>query len=148
MSRSMIYILVGVFCYWIAYTILKYIVIPWIYEKGTKEIAKNPDWLVSELKTQYYGTQDIDFVVVESRFGLLPRFRLAKKNQLQLLISSDMTTRDIELIARAALVGKIKIKYNLWFPEKPAYWLSILCYMLDGGNINQSGVKWKRKSEE
>lgn len=52
--------------------------------------------------------------------------------------------KDIEDIGRLALATKIKIKCGLWFPEKPLYWLSIICYMLDGGDIHMTDTSYKR----
>ena len=52
---------------------------------------------------------------------------------------------DIDKIAALALRGKINIFYGLMTPDKPAYWLAILLYMLDGGDIKQEAISWEDK---
>ena len=61
------------------------------------------------------------------------------------MIPNDTLTKDAEEVVRLALVGKIYIKHNLFFPDKPTHWLSILCYMLDGGDINEVATSWEKK---
>jgi len=116
-------------------------------EKTTKEIDKNPKWITNELHSKYYGFADIDFITAESSIGALPRFRVSKENssRLEFLIPEDTLTRDVETMGQLALVGKIKLKYGLFFPDKPIHWLSILCFMLDGGEVC---VKDKEKRQE
>ncbi len=118
------------------------IIFPWIVNKRTEDIEKNPKWITSKLQNTYYGFNDMDIVTVNSPFGMLPRFRINKKqNKLQLLIAEDTSTNDIDNIAQLALAGKLKIKYGLWYPDKPTYWLAILNFMLDGGDIQQMDAK-------
>ena len=126
------------------------IIFPWITTKSIKEIDRNPKWITSEIIPYYYGFYDLDFVIIESRFCLTPYLRISKKDKtrLELLITNDITTAEVNDIARLALAGKIKVKYGLWFPEKPLHWLSILCYMLDGGDIKESDTKWEIKDKK
>ena len=117
---------------------------PWLVEKCTKDIEKNPKWIMDKLKSEYYGFHDIDIILANCTFGPLPRFRWEKKEKrLQFLIPEDTPTRDVDAVARIALTAKIKLKYGLWFPDKPLHWLSILCYMLDGGDIKQEATRWE-----
>lgn len=121
----------------VAYHIFNRYIFPKIVEKTTKETEVNPKWITVELRQKYYGFSDIDFILAENPLGALPRFRASKdKTRLEMLISTDTTTRDVEDLGRVALIGKIQAKYGLFFPDKPIHWLSILCYMLDGGDIN------------
>lgn len=111
-------------------------------EKTTKEIERNPKWITPKLKEKYYGFSDIDIITVESPIGSLPRFRLKEKKnkddeeRLELLIPEDTSVNDIDEVAKLALQGKLFLYHNISISDKPAYWLSILCYMLDGGDIN------------
>lgn len=133
----------------IFYKILDKHIFPWIANKCTKEIEKNPKWIMPELKNKYYGFHDLDIILVNSPLGMIPRFKLEKKtNRLQLLIPEDTTTRDLEEIAHLALMGKLKIKYNAWYPDKPTQWLSILNYLLDGGDIRIEAVKWEELQKD
>jgi len=110
---------------------------PWIVNKKTKNIEKNPKWIMSKINHQY-GFLDIDFILVESPLGLIPRFRASKDGtRLEMLIDKDTTTNDVDNLLRVALVAKIKMNYGLWYPNKSLHWLSILLYMLDGGNIEE-----------
>lgn len=117
------------------------VIFPKMVHHGIKEIERNPKWVTSQL--QYYGFNDIDIVLCESKWGMLPRFRAGKNDRVELWIDNDTSTRDVEDIGRLALAAKIKAKYGLWFPEKPLHWLSILCYMLDGGDIKMEATSWK-----
>lgn len=139
MCISVIAILYGM------YEIFNKIIFPWIVNTRTKDIEKNPKWIIPKLKETYYGFKDIDIIIVDSPLGMLPRFRLAKgtENRLQLLLPEDISVKDIDNIAQIALAGKIKIKYGLWFPDKPAHWLAILNFMLDGGDIRIEATKWE-----
>ena len=60
-----------------------------------------------------------------------------------------ITTKDIDNVAKLLLIGKISVKVSpqvgMLYINKPTYWLSILNYMLDGGEVNQSAVSWKEK---
>ena len=129
----------------------KLIIFPKIVEKTTKEVEKNPKWITPKLRTTYYGFSNIDIITANSSIGALPRFRLApKKNKkeeprLELLIPEDTSVNDIDKIAALALRGKINIFYGLMTPDKPAHWLAILLYMLDGGDIKQEAISWEDK---
>lgn len=129
----------------------KLIIFPKIVEKTTKEVEKNPKWITPKLRTTYYGFSNIDIITANSSIGALPRFRLSpKKNKkdetrLELLIPEDTSMNDIDKIAALALRGKINIFYGLMTPDKPAYWLAILLYMLDGGDIKQEAISWEDK---
>lgn len=122
------------------------VIIPKIIKCGMKEKDRNPKWITSQL--QYYGFNDVDIVLCESKWGRLPYFRLGKNNRLELWIDCDTPTKDIEEIGRLILISKIKSKYNLSFPDKPIYWLSVLCYMLDGGDIRMSAVSWEESDKK
>jgi hypothetical protein len=126
----------------------KYIIFPKILEKTTKEFDKNPKWITNELHAKYYGFNDIDFITAENAIGALPRFRVPKndKTRLEILIPNDTSIRDIEQMGQVALVGKIKIKYGLFFPDKPIHWLSVLCFMLDGGEINVKEIEKRQET--
>lgn len=130
---------------YIMYEFFNKIIFPWIVDKRTIDLDTNPKWIVPELQNKYYGFKDMDIIIVNSPLGLVPRFRLAKgsKNRLQLLIPDSISTNDIDNIAQIALAGKLRIIHGLWFPNKPAYWLSILNYMLDGGDIKIEATKWE-----
>ena len=129
----------------------KLIIFPKMIEKTTKEVEKNPKWITPKLRTTYYGFSNIDIITANSSIGALPRFRFApKKNKkeetrLELLIPEDTSVNDIDKIAALALRGKINIFYGLMTPDKPAYWLAILLYMLDGGDIKQEAISWEDK---
>jgi hypothetical protein len=133
-----IIILVGLMLY-VTWRTFDRIIFPQMVYHGMKEVERNPKWVTSQL--QYYGFNDIDIVLCTSKYGMLPRFRASKDNRIELWIDNDTSTKDIEEVGRLALVGKIKAKYGLWFPDKPIYWLSILCYMLDGGDVNMIDKK-------
>ena len=129
-----------------------YFIKPTLIKKTTKEIERNPKWLISELRSQYYGLDDIDIILTENnKFLISPRIKLAKdKKHLKLLIPANMvTTNNIDDVAKLLLISKISIKISprvgMLYANKPTYWLSILNYMLDGGSINQSAVSWKEK---
>lgn len=134
---------IGIVCgLYLMWDIFNKVIFPKMVYRGMKEIDRNPKWITSRL--QYYGFSDIDIVLCESKWGMLPRFRAGKNNRLELWIDNDTPTRDVENIGHLALCVMIKAKYGLWFPDKPIYWLSILLYMLDGGNIE---MRDKEKQE-
>ena len=134
MTVNDLVILLGAVCgLSLAWDIFNKVIFPKLVYHGMKEIDRNPKWITSKL--QYYGFNDIDIVLCESKWGMLPRFRAGKENRLELWIDNDTSTRDVDDIGHLALCVKLKAKYGLWFPDKPTYWLSILLYMLDGGNI-------------
>ena len=142
-STDLAYILLFILIGYALIRLYKLVIFPKIINKTTKEFDKNPKWITDELKSKYYGFHDIDFITAENTIGALPRFRVAKDDdtRLEMLISVDTTTREVEQIGQVALVGKIKIKYGLFFPDKPIYWLSILCFMLDGGEVEVKDKK-------
>lgn len=129
----------------------KYIIFPFIVEKTTQEIEKNPNWITPKLRQTYYGFSNIDIITARSSIGALPRFRIHsekdKGDRLELLIPEDTSVNDIDKIATLALQGKVHIFYSLFFPDKSAHWLSILLYMLDGGDIKQEAVSWENKNK-
>ena len=140
-------LLIGGMC--LLYELSNKIVFPWVVHKRTKEIEKNPKWIISKLQDQYYGFKDIDIIVVDSPLGMIPRFEVAKdSDRLQLLVPEDTSVKDIDDIAKLALAGKIKIKYGVWYPEKSTQWLSILNYMLDGGEIKMEATKWEEINKD
>lgn len=138
--------IIGIF-YIIDYIINKYI-LPKLIEMDIKRIEKNPKWIMKDVEDNYYGFQDIDIILAETnKFVSLPRMRMSKDCKYELLIPNDTPTREVDNILRLALAGKIAIKYGLNFTDKPLHWLSILCYMLDGGDIKATATKLKRKQE-
>lgn len=147
-NEDLAYIILLVISFCIVHRLYKYVIFPKIIEKTTKEFDKNPKWITSELRSKYYGFNDIDFITAENPIGALPRFRVAKndKTRLEILISNDTSTRDIEQIGQIALVGKIKIKYGLFFPDKPIHWLSILLFMLEGGEVNIKDIEKRQET--
>lgn len=146
-STDLAYILLFLIVGFALSRLYKFVIFPKIIEKTTKEFDKNPKWIINELHSKYYGFHDIDIITAENSIGALPRFRVAKKDKtrLEVLIPNDISTRDIEQMGQIALVGKIKIKYGLFFPDKPIHWLSILCFMLDGGEINVKEIEKDKK---
>ena len=147
-STDLAYIILFIIVGYALSRLYRYVIFPKIIEKTTKEIDKNPKWIINELRSKYYGFADIDFITAENRIGALPRFRVAKddKTRLEMLISNDTSTRDIEAVGQIALVAKIKIKYGLFFPDKPLTWLSILCFMLDGGEISVKDIEKRQET--
>lgn len=128
------------------------IVFPFMIEKSTQEVEKNPNWITPKLKQRYYGFSDIDITIARSSLGAIPRFRLHfnkkeknKIDRLELLIPEDISVNDIDKVAALALAAKIRIFYGLTFTDKSAHWLDILLYMLDGGDIKQEVISWEDK---
>ena len=147
MLATIIVIIIG----YILMKIWKYIIFPFIVKKTTHEVEKNPKWITPKLRQNYYGFSNIDIITARSTIGALPRFRLNSKEKdkerLELLISEDTPVNDIDKVATLALQGKLHVYYNLYFPDKPAYWLSVLLYMLDGGNINPESIVLESKNK-
>ena len=147
MLATIIVIIIG----YILMKIWKYIIFPFVVKKTTHEIEKNPKWITPKLRQNYYGFSNIDIITARSTIGALPRFRLnskeTDKERLELLISEDTPVNDIDKVATLALQGKLHVYYNLHFPDKPAYWLSILLYMLDGGDIKPESIVWESKNK-
>lgn len=127
------------------YNIVKVYIFPKVLDLLTTVKEVNPEWLTTKLRSEYYGFNDINFIICDCPIWNVPRFRLSKNphQNIEFLIPSGATVWDREKLAKIALMGKIKIKYdvNTSF-NKPIEWLSILCYMLDGGDINISETKW------
>lgn len=147
MLATIIVIIIG----YILIKIWKYVIFPFVVKKTTHEIEKNPKWITPKLRQNYYGFSNIDIITARSTIGALPRFRLNSKEKdkerLELLISEDTPVNDIDKVATLALQGKLHVYYNLYFPDKPAYWLSILLYMLDGGDIKPESIAWESKNK-
>ena len=147
MLATIIVIIIG----YILMKIWKYIIFPFVVKKTTHEIEKNPKWITPKLRQNYYGFSNIDIITARSTIGALPRFRLNSKERdkerLELLISEDTPVNDIDKVATLALQGKLHVYYNLYLPDKPAYWLSILLYMLDGGDIKPESIVWESKNK-
>lgn len=118
---------------WILWDIFYHRIFPIIIRKGMKELERNPKWITSRLN--YYGFSDVDIVICESKWGMLPRFRIGKNDKLELWIDSNTLTTDIEEIGKIALLAKLKVRHNLWYPEKSILWLSTLLFLLEGGNV-------------
>ena len=147
MLATIIVIIIG----YILIKIWKYIIFPFVVKKTTHEIEKNPKWITPKLRQNYYGFSNIDIITARSTIGALPRFRLnskeTDKERLELLISEDTPVNDIDKVATLALQGKLHVYYNLHFPDKPAYWLSVLLYMLDGGDIKPESIVLENKNK-
>ena len=122
-------------------------IFPKMLNKMIKEIDKNPQWITKELHSKYYGFSDIDFITAEDNIGALPRFRASKDGtRLEFIIPEDTPTSDIEKIGHAALVGKIQVRYGLFFPEKPLQWQSILLFMLEGGEVAIKDIEKRQET--
>lgn len=142
--KEVIALLFVIFIVYIATRVFKLFVRPVILDMDTKEIERNPKWIVDKVKGVYYGFHDIDFILAESNiFSSLPRFKISKTDRYELWLPSDISIKDVDEIVRLALVGKIQAKYGLIFRDKSLNWLSILCYMLDGGDIREDKVAFE-----
>lgn len=142
--KEVIALLFVIFIVYIATRVFKLFVRPVILDMDTKEIERNPKWIVDKVKGVYYGFHDIDFILAESNiFSSLPRFKISKTDRYELWLPSDISIKDVDEIVRLALVGKIQVKYGLIFRDKSLNWLSILCYMLDGGDIREDKVAFE-----
>lgn len=127
--------------------LFKDVILPKIVEKKTVETEVNPKWIKSKVEGKY-GFQDIDFILARSPFNNLPYMRMINKDEtirFQFILSEDTSINDVNEMARLALAGKIYVKYHVLYMDKPLFWLSILCYMLDGGDINESKTAWSEK---
>lgn len=137
-------ILIIIVMFYISSRIFKYFIFPKLLEMDTKELEKNPKWIMGDVRSKYYGFQDIDIIVAETNlFSALPRFRVAKNDRFELLVPSDVSTKDVNEVLKLAMIGKINVKYGLMFTDKPLHWLCILCYMLDGGDIKEAATSWE-----
>lgn len=114
-----------------------------------KIIETNPKWLVSKLNERYYGFHDIDILLADNPYLSFPVERFNKKtNHIEIILSNDdTTTKDIDDIAQLALSIKLIVKYQIFYEGKSADWLSILCYMIEGNDINIDKVKWEEKED-
>lgn len=131
------------------YTIVRSFVYPRLLDKLTKEVERNPSWLVDKLRSEYYGFNDIDIIISNCPICSVPRFRVSKSGKLELYVPEDYSVWTRDKIAQIALIGKIHIRHGISVgADKPVYWLSILCYMLDGGDINVSEITWEEKRQE
>lgn len=144
MLKDLCYLGLSLCSIYALYSIVKTYIFPKILDLLTTVKETNPDWLAKKLRSQYYGFDDIDFIICECPIFNVPRFRLGKDTKrLQFLVPNDVSVWDREKIAKIALMGKIKIRYDVDTSfEKPIEWLSILCYMLDGKDINIGEVSW------
>lgn len=119
-------ILLYVFKHWIK---------PSLETRSMKEVDRNPKWVTKQI-TSYYGFEDIDFVLFDSNMVDSPRLKTNKtRDRLELWLPCDTLTKDIPELSRLALACKIHTRHGVWCPDKPIYWLSVLCFMLDGGEI-------------
>ena len=147
MLATIIVIIIG----YILIKIWKYIIFPFVVKKTTHEVEKKPKCITPKLRQNYYGFSNIDIITARSTIGALPRFRLNSKEKdgerLELLISEDTPVNDIDKVATLALQGKLHVYYNLYFPDKSAYWLSVLLYMLDGGDIKSESIVLESKNK-
>lgn len=148
---SGIYVLIfTIFFTYVTWAVLSRVIIPYITEKSVQDIEKNPKWITPKLRQTYYGFSDIDIITAKSNLAVLPRFRIKQENnktRFEFLIPEDTSVNDIDEIARLALQGKIYIRHKLLFTDKPAHWLAILLYMLDGGDIKQEATSWEEKEK-
>jgi hypothetical protein len=101
----------------------------------TYELERNPKWITSKLSQKYYGFQDVDIIIGESKLNVLPFFYITKTHKYEMWISDDVLVDDVEKLGRAILNHKLKNKYNLWYPNKSIDELSTLLFMLDGGSV-------------
>lgn len=138
--------LLSLIIFYVSFHIFKRYIFPKSVEADTKEVERNPKWIMKDVKNKYYGFQDIDIVTAETKmFYSLPRLRVVDNKRFELLIPTDTSTKDVNDILRLALMGKIEVKYGLQFRDKPLHWLSILCYMLDGGDIREAATTFEEK---
>ena len=147
-NSDVAWVILIVLVLYVLHKVYRYILFPKMINKITKEVEKNPKWITKELHSKYYGFADIDFITAEDDLGVLPRFRVSKEDdtRLEFLIPDDTPTTDIERLGHHALVGKIKLKYGLFFPEKPIEWLSILLFMLEGGEVTIKDIEKRQET--
>lgn len=146
--ETLLALLLSLVMFYISIHIFNKYILPKLIEADTKEIEKNPQWIMKHAIGKYYGFHDVDIILAETKiFVSLPRARISKNNRFELWIPNDTSTREVNDILRLALAGKIQIKYGVFFPDKPLHWLSILCYMLDGGDVMEATAKFEEKQE-
>lgn len=142
LSESTCIILLIIIGLFIIYKLFTKFAIPYIFTLKTKDGEKNPDWLISRL--HYYGFHDIDIILMKSDsvFTRSPHFIL-NHDRYELYVPDSVSVDDAEDIGKLALLGKLYVKYGVLHEDKPLYWLSILCYMLDGGGVDIADILWK-----
>ena len=124
-----------------------------IRKHDIKEVSRNPEWIMKNVRDEYYGFQDIDIVTADSRFNNLPCFRVydnGEQIQYELLIPSNAPADSAELTLKIALIAKMQMKHGLnpnsyQYLDKSLLWLSILCYLLDGKDIKETAVSWDER---
>ena len=126
------------------YQLWKYWIYPAILDAKTKDLETNPKW-ITDILYKYYGFHDIDFVVVDNPIYDSPRFQVSAKERLTFLVPKEITSDQVEEIGRVALIGKLNIKHQLLYTDKPILWLSILCYLLDGHDISMADASFEVK---
>lgn len=118
---------------------------PILIQKGLTEIARNPKWITSRLHEEYYGFDDVDIILCESKWGVLPYFHINHK-RIEVWVSNNTSIDEVEALGHLILCSRLKVEYGLWYTGKPLYWLSLLLYMLDGGDMKVE-EKIKNKQE-
>ena len=97
--KEVIALLFVIFIVYIATRVFKLFVRPVILDMDTKEIERNPKWIVDKVKGVYYGFHDIDFILAESNiFSSLPRFKISKTDRYELWLPSDISIKDVDEI--------------------------------------------------
>lgn len=120
---------------------------PRIMHHFITETNRNPEALMNNLRSDYYGFNDIDIVMYECNFLNEPYMRVEKNNHYVLYVPEEARYSD-DVIARWAIACKIKAKYGVTPSlDKPIQWFSVLCYLLDGNDFNISKTEWKPKDE-
>lgn len=145
---DLLYILFFSFWFYMGIQIFKRFVYPRMIEADTKEVERNPKWIMGLENAKTYGFQDIDIILAETKvFMSLPRMKITKQDRYEFWISNDTLTKDADEVLRLALMGKVAIKYGMVFYDKPIHWLSILCYMLDGGDIVEAATRFEENKK-
>ena len=66
MMTIYLYGLIGLVVFIGTYILLEKVIFPWLIEKRTIELEKNPKWLMTKLQDRYYGFRDLDIILVDS----------------------------------------------------------------------------------
>lgn len=149
LSDELCFLILTAIIVYIGYRVFKSVAIPFTINFIADEIEMNPKWFIGKLREDYYGFHDVDIILVDHAVGRLPCFRKVKATKrIEVLLSEEVKTSEVNSLAQLILATKIKMKYGVYYPNKPIAWLSILCYMLDGGEINQIDAKWENKREQ
>ena len=137
MNKEILAFFIVIFIIYITLRFINRTGFPILINMLTKELDKNPKWITSKLKNNYYGFEDIDFITAECSMRALPRFRVSKSNphRLEFLVPNDASVDDVELLGKLALMGKLKLKYGLFISDEPLDWLSKMCFILDNKNV-------------